>query len=243
MRPIHIAEAFTPEEQHHVLKRLKAHHVTPDGTLTLQSANNTTVKLLPLPTPHVGSSTCSSKTRQRRSRTQEMVLQQLSSPATSTPQQHTHDEQKQLTSLVQRNPNMITNAAAAAGIPILRKLSVDDMLQLEKRTLIPYNTMQLIRSFLTAHHLPILPSEQQVRRRVAEMIQECEVGTISMEINGNDETITYARATDVTHVITSHLQQLSSTQQLIQNNNMPTNTVFIQTQSDKGVDATKLCIQ
>ncbi len=125
-RPIDIAEAFTPEEQRHVLKRLKTHHVTPDGTLTLQSANHTTVKLLPLPTPHVGSTSCSSKTRQRRSHTQEILLQTLSSPATSTPEQHTQDEQKQLTSLIQRNPDMVATAAAAAGLPILHKLSVDD---------------------------------------------------------------------------------------------------------------------
>ncbi len=242
-RPIDIAEAFTPEEQHHVLKRLKTHHITPDGTLTLQSANHTTVTLLPLPTPHVGSSTCSGKTRQRRSRTQEMVLQSLSSPVTSTLQQHTQDEQKQLTSLIQRNPDMVTAAAKAAGIPVLHKLSVDDMLQLEKLTFIPYNTMRLIRSFLNSHHMPILPSEQQVRKRVAEMIQECEVGSTVMEIDGKEETILYARASDVASVISNHLQQLSNTSQLIQHANMPSNTIFIQTQADKGGDATKLCIQ
>ena len=127
-RLIDTHDAFTPEEQHHVLKRLKTHHTNPDGTLTLQSANHTTVKLLPLPTPHVGSSTCSSKTRQRRSQTQEMVLQSLSSPATSTPQQHAQDEEKQLTSLIKRNPDMVTSSAKAAGLPILHKLSVDDMI-------------------------------------------------------------------------------------------------------------------
>ncbi len=87
--------------------------------------------------------------------------------------------------------------SSRAGIPMLHKLSVDDMLQLEKLTLIPYSTMRLIRSFLTAHHLPILSSEQRVRRRVAEMIHECEVGTMSMEIDGHEQTITYARATGV----------------------------------------------
>jgi hypothetical protein len=120
---------------------------------------------------------------------------------------------------------------------------VDDMLQLEKLTFIPYNTMRLIRSFLNAHHLPILPSEQQVRSRVAEMIQECEVGSTVMEIDGNEEHILYARASSVTNVINHHLQQLSNTNQLIHYNNMPSNTIFIQTQSDKGGDATKLCIQ
>lgn len=119
----------------------------PCGTLTLQSANHSTVKLLPLSTPHAESSTCSSKTRQRRSRTQEMVLHSLSSPATSIRQQHAQDEQKQLISLIQRNPDQVSSVAEAAGLPILHKLSVDDMIQLEKLTFIPFNTMRLTRSF------------------------------------------------------------------------------------------------
>lgn len=82
-----------------------------------------------------------------------------------------------------------------------------------------------------------------MRKRVAEMIQECEVGSTVMEIDGNEETILYARASDVKSVISNHLQQLSNTTQLIQYNNMPSNTMFIQTQADKGGDTTKLCIQ
>ena len=172
-----------------------------------------------------------------------MVLQSLSSPATSTSEQHTRDEQQQLTSLIRRNPEIVSSAAEAAGIPILHKLSVDYMIQLEKLTFIPYNTIRLIRSFLNSHRLPILPSEQQVRHRVAEMIQECEVGSTVMVIDDKEENIIYARTSNVQHVIHHHLQQLSSTQQLIQYNNMPSNTFFIQTQSDKGGDSTKLCIQ
>ena len=56
---------YTPEKQHHVLKRLRQHHANPDGTLTLQSANHTDIKLFPLPQPHVGSHDCSIKTQQQ----------------------------------------------------------------------------------------------------------------------------------------------------------------------------------
>ncbi len=113
------------------------------------------------------------------------------------------------------------------------------MLQLEKLTFIPYNTMRLIRSFLNSHHMPILPSEQHVRKRVAEMIQQCEVGSTVMEIDGNEETILYARASDVTRVISNHLQQLSNITQLIQYNSMPPIHTFITCHWDKmmnGVD-------
>ncbi len=75
------------EEQHDIWKRLKTHHTTPDGTLTIQSPNHATIKLLPLPTPRLGSSTCSSKTRQLRSSLQERVLHALSTPPTSSSQQ------------------------------------------------------------------------------------------------------------------------------------------------------------
>ena len=46
---------FTLVENNHILKKMRLHHTNPDGTLTLQSANHSDVKLLPLPTPHVGS--------------------------------------------------------------------------------------------------------------------------------------------------------------------------------------------
>ena len=103
--------------------------------------------------------------------------------------------------------------------------------------------MRLIRSFLNSHNLPILPSEQQVRQRVAEMIQECEVSSIFMEVDGDEHNIIYARATNVSSVINNHMQQLSSTKQLIHYHNFPSNTMFIQIQADKGGASTKLCIQ
>ena len=64
-----------------------------------------------------------------------------------------------------------------------------------------------------------------------------------MEIDGNEETILYARASSINTVITNHLQQLSSSNQLVHYHNLPSNILFIQTQSDKGGDSTKLSIQ
>jgi hypothetical protein len=80
------------------------------------------------------------------------VLQSLSSPAASSASQHHRNEETQLTSLIKRNSGIVTSAAKAAGIPVLHKLSVNDMIQLEKLTLIPYNTIRLLRSFLNSHH-------------------------------------------------------------------------------------------
>ena len=79
-RPIDTNDAFTPEEQHHVLKRLKTHHKNPDGTPSLQSRNHTNIKLLPLTTPHIGSSTSSRETRRLRSRSHEAFLHAISTP-------------------------------------------------------------------------------------------------------------------------------------------------------------------
>ena len=107
-----------------MLKRLRLHHTNPDGTLSLQSANHVDVKLLPLPTPHVGSYDSSSKTRQRRSKLQEQLLQHLSTPSTviSSTEQTQH-QQSQLTSLIKRNRDMVTTSAEAAGLRVLHKLS------------------------------------------------------------------------------------------------------------------------
>lgn len=86
---------------------------------------------------------------------------------------------------------------------------VNEMIELEKATLLPYSTTRVLRSFFNHHNLSILPSEYQVRKRVAEMIQECEVGSTTMEIDGKEENILYARASNINTVITNHLQQLS----------------------------------
>ena len=120
---------------------------------------------------------------------------------------------------------------------------VNEMIELEKATLLPYSTTRVLRSFLNHHNLPVLPSEHQVRKRVAETIHECEVGSVMMEIDGKEENILYARAPNINTVVTNHLQQLSSSNQLVHHHNLPSNTLFIQTQSDKGGDSTKLSIQ
>ena len=78
---------------------------------------------MPLPTPRLGSSTCSSKTRQHRSTLQEQVLHALSSSTGSSSQQQAKDKQAQLTSLIKGNSNIVTSAAHDAGLPILHKLS------------------------------------------------------------------------------------------------------------------------
>ena len=107
-----------------MLKRIRLHHTNSDGTLSLRSSNHTDVKLLPLPTPHVGSFECSSKTRQRRSKLQEQLLQHLSTPSTVTSAlEQTQHQQAQLTSLIDRNRDMVTTSAKAAGLHILHKLS------------------------------------------------------------------------------------------------------------------------
>ena len=238
------APPLSIEEQHDILARIKKHHTNPDGTLTLQSANHTDVKLLPLPQPHVGSHDCSIKTRQRRSKIQERLLQQLSTPSTVTsPTEQSKHAQAQLTAVIKRNKDTVTTCAAAAGVKVLHKLSVDEMLQLEKTTFISNNTTRLLRSFLNHHNLPIFPSESQVRKKMAEIIHELEVGTTDMMIEGKEEKITYARAKDVTHVVQQHVQLLSDHKLLVQHHNFPPNTLLLQTQSDKGGDSTKLCIQ
>ena len=147
----------------------------------------------------MGSNDCNIKTRQRRSKVQEQLLQHLSTPSTVTsPTEKAKHEQAQLTALIKRNKDTVTACAEAAGVKVLHKLSVDDMLQLEKTTFISNNTTRLLRSFFNYHNLPIFPSESQMRKRMAEMMHELEVGTTDMMIEGKEEKITYARAKDVT---------------------------------------------
>ena len=99
--------SYIQEEQQHVLKRLRLHHINPDGTLSFHSANHVDVTLLPLPTPHIGSHGCSSKTQQRRSKLHEKLVQHISTPSR----------------LIKRNRDIVTTSADAAGLRIFHKLS------------------------------------------------------------------------------------------------------------------------
>jgi hypothetical protein len=163
-----------------------------------------------------------------------MVLQSLSSPATSTPQQRIQDEQKQLTSIIKRNVDMVSSAAKAAGLPIVHKLTVNDMLQLEKLVHLPNNVVRLLRSYFNVHHIPIFPSEQRMRQQMAETAQELEAVTTPIRVDGEKVDVTHVRVADAGVVVRNHLQQLSDTGQLVKYHNMPADVLFIETQADKG---------
>ena len=225
---------FTPEEQSHVFKKLKTHHSNPDGTLSLQSGNHTNVKLLPVPTPHVGSSTSNRETRRLRSQTYEAFLHLLSSPPHSNYNEQQRDTQAQLTSITRRNTELVTSSALDAGVPILHKLTFDEMLQMEQITFMPNNTARMLRSFFNSLRLCIFPSEHKMRQHMKGMIPESETGIIEMRLNGEDIHVTFVRVTDMSSFIQQHIQHLSNTNQLVRYHNMPSNALFIETQADKG---------
>jgi hypothetical protein len=109
-------------------------------------------------TPRVGSSSSSRETRRRRSRANETFLHSSSTPSDTIDNK---DEQSQLTAIIRRNTELITSSAVNAGIPILHRVTVEEMLQLEKMTLIPNNTIRMIRSFFNSLRLCIFPSEHE----------------------------------------------------------------------------------
>ena len=219
-----------------MLKKLKSHHTGSDGTISLRSANHTTVKLLPIPTPKVGSSTSCRETRRTRSNTYETFIHSLSTPAAAIDNQH-EDEQAQLTSIIRRNTELITSSAHDAGVPILHKLSFEEMLQFEKLTLMPNSTIRMARSFLNSIRLSIFPSEHKMRKYMKGMLPDTETGNIKLQVDGEDVHITFVRVSDVVAFIQQHIQHLSNTSQLVHYYNMPPNVLFIETQADKGTYA------
>lgn len=111
---------LSTEEQQSVWKRLKTHHANTDGTLSLQSANHTPVKLMPLPTPRIGSRDCTSKTRQRRSQLQERVLQEQSTPGNIKSQTEREQHQEaQLTALIKRNKETVSSCAQVCALCVI----------------------------------------------------------------------------------------------------------------------------
>jgi hypothetical protein len=215
------------------LKRLKTHHTNPDGTVSLQSRNRSHVKLLPLATPHVGSSTSSKETRRLRSRAHETFLHSISTPP-NTNDNKKEDEKSQLTAIIRRNTELITSSALDAGIPILHQVTFEEMLQIEKVTLMPNNTIRMLRSFFNSLRLCIFPSEHKMRQYMKGMIPDTETGIIKVRIDEQDVHVTFVRVNNTASFIQQHVQHLSNTNQLVRYYNMPPNVLFIETQADKG---------
>ena len=129
---------------------------------------------------------------------------------------------------------MLTSAAKAAGLSIVHKLTVNDMLQLEKLVHLPNNVVRLLRSYFNEHGIPIFPSEQRMRQQMAEMVQELETVTTPIRVDGEKVDVTHVRVADAGVVVRNHLQQLSDTGQLVKYHNMPADVLFFETQADKG---------
>ena len=222
---------FTLEEQSRVLKKLKTHHSNPDNTISLHSANHTTVKLQPLVTPRVGSSTCSRESRRTRSRATETFLHSTSTLSNN----HQHDDDiAQMASIIRRNTELITSSAQDAGVAVLHKLTFEEMLQLEKITLMTNKTIRMARSFFNSIHLSIFPSEHKMKQHMKGMIPDTDTGNIKLQVDGVDVRVTFVRVSDMVAFIQQHIQHLSNTNQLVRYHNMPPNVLFIETQADKG---------
>ena len=231
MKRLHDAEPFTPEEQAHVLKKLKTHHSNPDHTISLHSANHSVVKLQPLVTPRVGSSTCSRETRRTRSQATETFLHSTSTP----PNNNNHDDNKsQITSIIRRNTELVTSSALDAGVPVLHKLTFEEMIQLEKLTFMTNNTIRMARSFFNSIRLCIFPSEHKMRQHMKGMIPDTETGNIKLCVEGEDIHVTFVRVSDAAAFAQQHTHHLANTNQLVQYHNMPPNVLFFETQADKG---------
>ena len=216
-----------------MLKKLKTHHSDPDHTISLHSANHSTVRLQPLVTPRVGSATCSRETKRKRSQANETFLHTTSTPLHNT---QADDDKAQLTSIIRRNIELITSSAQDAGVPILHKLTFEEMLQFEKITLMPNNTIRMARSFFNSIRVNIFPSEHKMRDYMKGMMPDTETGAIKLNVEGEDVIITFVRICDVS-AFAQHIQLLSNTNQLVRYYNMPPNVLFIETQADKGIYA------
>ena len=108
------------------------------------------------------------------------------------------------------------------------------MLQLEKLTLMPNNTIRMLRSFFNSLRLCIFPSEHKMRENMKGMIPDTETGIIKLRVDGEDVLVTFVRVHNTASFIQQHIQHLSNTNQLVRYFNMPPNVLFIETQADKG---------
>jgi hypothetical protein len=229
--PPHVPELDTLSplsiaEQKSVWKRLKTFHTDNNNVVQLTSNNNKPISLLHIPNARVGSNDASRRTLHNRVR----ALQQINT-ISSTPSPCP-------------SPSIHVNAQIHAlnkrlNINISHTLSHDDMLNFDKLTYLPYNTIRTIRSFLSQHNIHILPSEPSMRQHAKQYQYEYDIGNITID----NTNISFCRIHDISTLLNTQISYLYNNQQLIHYPNMPNNQIQIQTQTDKGADSTKLSIQ
>ena len=124
---------------------------------------------------------------------------------------------------------------------MVHKLTFEEMLKLEKLTLMTNKTIRMARSFFNSIHLSIFPSEHKMKQHMKGMIPDTDTGNIKLQVDGEDVHVTFVRVSDIAAFIQQHIQHLSNTNQLVQYYNMQPNVLFIETQADKGKRGISSC--
>jgi hypothetical protein len=219
---------LTISEQQSTWKRIRTHHKDNNGIIQLKSSNNLPILLVHIPNAHIGSANASQRTIRARSKVIQQITLTSSSPSNSTPAQKQQHNAAQINAVCQR-----------LYIHVTHKLSVHDMLSLDKLTYLPYNLIRTIRSFLNHHNLPIFPSEYTMRKQTKQLACFYDIGTFTID----DTIISFCRISDISSLLNTTISSLFTNQQLMHYPNMPYNQIQIQTQTDKGADITKLSVQ
>lgn len=232
--------SLSVEEQHEfcrILKRVKTHHAGSDGIISVKAANNADVHLAQLPNPRIGSADCSSRTRRPRAQLLEHIHTHVSSPTDA--RTNTQHEIAQHTLHIIRNKEQFEASARAAGIVIQHKFSVQDMLEFEKLTAIPYNLLRSIRSFFNSKQLSVFQSERQIRKAKSKLLYDCEAGTVT--VHGKE--VAWCRVVNVGAVAESIVRSLHAHNELVCYANMSGCELWICIQCDQGGPGTKLGLQ
>ena len=129
-----------------------------------------------------GIATASAPTKRRRAAAAEQVMTILSTP----PEDRNHGLKVRanrvalLGEIMRRDPAAAAEAAEAAGLRTIGRMTVDATVSLKATLGMPNKQLRLLNSFLITHHAPVLAPEGKVRKRLKELTTPSFTGTLEV---------------------------------------------------------------
>jgi len=210
-----------------------------DGFVRAKNPHGRPVVLAPVRWPEVSSDLASKRTIRERSKKQEDLIEATSTTIYQPDIQKKEAIQVQIVSLINRDKESYSECAKKAGLKIFGQFTLDQSTALRKE--MPFELWRLVKRVLfDVAGRDVMGSETKLREHLEESYFEYECGTFETFENGVSKTVTFVRCTSLRQVLLKTMEQLRQSNELVEHECIPSDTLKILLCGDKGSKQTKL---
>lgn len=217
----------------------KKQHQSTDGFVRAKYPHGRPVVLAPVRCPEVPSNKASKRTIRDRSKKQENFIEATSTQQTQPDNQKAESINTQRISLINRDKDSYESCAKKAGLKIFGSFTIDQASALKKE--MPFETWRLVKRVLTeVAGRDVMGSEKKLREHLEESYFEYDCGTFETIENDISKTVTFVRCTSLRQVLIKTMSQLRESNELMEYECIPKDTLKLLLCGDKGSKQTKL---